>query len=47
MDTKELRIGNLTEQGEIKNFWEKGTHVGFGKCFEFNELSPIPITEEW
>lgn len=47
MDAKELRIGNLTEQGEIKNFWEKGIHVGFGKCFEFNELKPITLTEEW
>lgn len=47
MKANEFRIGNLTEQGEVKNFWEKGVHVGFGKCYEFNELKPIPLTEEW
>jgi hypothetical protein len=46
MKPQELRIGNIVEQGEIKNFWEKGVHVGFGKCFEFNELKPIPLTED-
>jgi hypothetical protein len=44
---KELRIGNITKQGIVKNFWEKGVHVGFGKCYEFNELEPTPITEEY
>jgi hypothetical protein len=47
MNANELRIGNLIQQGEIKNFWEKGVHVGFGKCYGFNELNPIPLTEEW
>ena len=43
----ELRIGNLTKQGEVKSFFENGIHVGFGKCYNFNELEPIPLTEEW
>lgn len=47
MKANELRIGNFTEQGQIKNFWERGVHFGFGKCYEFNELKPIPLTEEW
>lgn len=47
MNKEELRIGNLTEQGEVKSFFENGIHVGFGKCYNFNELEPIPLTEEW
>lgn len=46
MKSNELRIGNLTKQGEIKSFFENGVHVGFGKCYNFNELEPIPITKE-
>ncbi|WP_396187755.1 hypothetical protein [Flavobacterium sp.] len=42
----DLRIGNMTKQGIIKNFWERGVHVGFGKCYEFNELEPLILTEE-
>jgi hypothetical protein len=42
----ELRIGNVTQEGVIKTFWEKGVHVGFGKCYEFDELNSIPLTEE-
>ena len=42
----ELRIGNATQQGVVKSFWERGVHVGFGKCYEFNELKPIKATEE-
>lgn len=47
IQANELRIGNLTEQGEVKSFFENGVHVGFGKCYYFNELEPIPLTEEW
>jgi hypothetical protein len=43
---QELRIGNSTIQGKIKNFFENGVHVGYGKCFNFNELQPIPITKD-
>lgn len=42
----ELRIGNITKQGIVKTFWEKGVHVGFGKCYEFNELNPVNVTEK-
>jgi hypothetical protein len=47
MKANELRIGNFTKQGELKSFFENGIHVGFGKCYNFNELKPIPLTEEW
>lgn len=47
MKAQELRIGNLTEQGQVKTIYERGIHVGFGRCFEFNDLKPIPLTEEW
>ena len=47
MKANELRIGSVTDKGIVKSFWEKGVHVGFGKCFEFDELEPIPLTEEW
>jgi len=46
MKASELRIGNATKQGIIKNFWEKGAHIGFGKCYEFEELQEIELTEE-
>lgn len=42
----DVRIGNITKQGIIKSFWEKGVHVGFGKCYEFSELEPLILTEE-
>ena len=42
----DVRIGNMTKQGIIKSFWEKGVHVGFGKCYEFSELEPLILTEE-
>lgn len=47
MEANELRIGNITKQGIVKNFYERGVHVGFGKCYGFNDLEPIPLTEEW
>jgi hypothetical protein len=47
MKARELRIGNLTDKGEIKSFFENGIHVGFGKCYLFSDLKPIPLTEEW
>ena len=47
MKSNELRIGNFTKQGEVKSFVENGIHVGFGKCYNFNELEPMPLTEEW
>ncbi len=43
----ELRIGNHTREGVIKCFYESGVHIGMGRCFKFNELQPIPLTEEW
>jgi hypothetical protein len=46
IQANELRIGNVTKEGIIKNFWERGVHVGFGKCYEFSELEPIPLTEQ-
>lgn len=42
----DVRIGNITKQGIIKSFWEKGVHVRFGKCYEFSELEPLILTEE-
>lgn len=47
IQANELRIGNLTQQGEVKNFFESGVHVGYGKTYNFNELEPITLTEEW
>ena len=47
MNCKELRIGNITNKGTIKNFYESGIHIGLGKCYGFNELDPIELTEEW
>ena len=47
MEARELRIGNVTEQGVIKSFYENGVHFGFGKCAIFSQLNPIPLTEEW
>ena len=47
MRPKELRIGNITEQGTVKTFYEHGIHVGFGKTHKFDEVEPIPLTENW
>lgn len=43
---EELRIGNYTDKGIIKNFYENGIHVGLGKCYVYNVINPIPLTEE-
>jgi hypothetical protein len=32
---------------KIENFYENGVNMGFGKCFKFVEIEPIPLTEEW
>lgn len=46
MEARELRIGNLTDKGVVKNFYQSGIHVGSCRLYHFNELKPIPITEE-
>ena len=46
MKANELRIGNYTDKGMVKSFYEHGIHVGMGKCYLFRDLNPIPITEE-
>jgi hypothetical protein len=46
MEAKNIRIGNLTKGGEVKTFWERGVHVGLGKCLEFCDLEPLPLTED-
>jgi len=47
MKASELRIGNLTDKGFIENLLESGIHVGKGKCFNYSEVEPIPLNEEW
>lgn len=47
MQKNELRIGSATDKGIVKSFWERGVRVGFGKCYEFQELKPVLITEQW
>lgn len=47
MKATELRIGNITDKGIIKSFYEQGVHVGFEKTFSFNDIKPIKLTEEW
>jgi len=44
MKATELRIGNIISDGVIKTFWERGVHVGLGKCLKFEDLQPIPLT---
>ena len=44
---KSLRLGSIVSQGTVKSFYEHGIHVGFGKCIQFNEVKPEPITEVW
>jgi hypothetical protein len=46
MKANELRKGSVTEQGVVKTFCERGVHVGFGKCYEFSELTPTKATKE-
>lgn len=46
MEANSLRIGNLTKQGEVKTFWERGVHVGSGIFCKFGELEPLPLTED-
>ena len=46
IQVNELRIGNTTNKGAIVSFYEHGIHVGYGKCYDFQELEPIPLTEE-
>lgn len=47
MNKEELRIGNVTDKGIVKNFYESGIHVGNGKCFAFHEVNPVDITKDW
>lgn len=46
MKANELRVGNYTDKGMVKSFYEHGIHVGMGKCYLFRDLNPIQITEE-
>ena len=46
MKSNDLRIGNATMQGVVKSFYENGIHVGFGKCYPFSEVEPVPLTPE-
>jgi hypothetical protein len=46
MKPNELRIGNITDKGTIKSFYENGVHVGMGKIYEFFILKPVPLTEQ-
>jgi hypothetical protein len=46
MKANELRVGNATNKGIVKSFYESGIHVGNGKCYPFSELEPIPLTPE-
>lgn len=46
MKVNELRVGNYTDKGMVKSFYEHGIHVGMGKCYGFCDLKPIPLTEE-
>lgn len=51
MNVRELRIGNYTKVKDMNcvvwSFYENGIHIGLGKCFNFQELEPIELTEEW
>ena len=47
MKSEELRIGNIIKQGRIISFYESGVHVGFGATYSFNNIEPIPLTEDW
>jgi len=47
MKPNELRIGNITDKGTVVTFYEHGIHVGAGKCYRFDKVKPIPLTEEW
>jgi hypothetical protein len=46
IQANELRIGNSTSKGVIKNILETGVHFGLGKCSTFRDLEPILLTEE-
>ena len=45
MKASELRIGNLTNKGVIKNMLEGGIHIGDGRCFMYNNIKPVQLTE--
>lgn len=47
MRANEFRIGNITDKGTVVTFYESGIHVGYGKCFKFNEVNGIELTPEW
>lgn len=44
MEANELRIGNFTEQGIVRTFYESGIHVGYGACFNYSEVEPVLLT---
>lgn len=46
MKANEFRIGNVTDKGIIKSFYESGIHIGFGKTFTFSEIKPNILTED-
>lgn len=43
----ELRIGNLVFHGEDPKPMQYVPVFEYGKWFEFEQLNPIPLTEEW
>jgi hypothetical protein len=46
IQSNQLRTGDIILEGKIQSFYEHGVHVGFGKCFTFYQINPIPLTEE-
>ena len=46
MESNELRIGNMTTLGIVKNFYLYGVHTGAGNCVSFKNCEPVELTED-
>ena len=47
MKKNEVRIGNITDKGRVKYLFSHGIILGDGITFNFDELKPVPLNDEW
>lgn len=47
MKANELRIGNIIDKGVIDKMLENDIYVRYDGCFNYGNVSPIKLTEEW
>lgn len=43
---EELSVGSVTSVGRITKFYEHGIHVGYGKCFNYEDFEAYEVNRD-